>query len=187
MVLVGFSFRYFLHQWPSLCIFACGEDSVPVGTIVAKVIYFDLCQVKYMFHCCALLSAPTHLLDRPRLVCQHLNLSMFTGHATFPCVVLKAAPLQHMRMWSCTRGAAIPGAAVPGSSGSPGEAGKIRECIAMQMATNPEPQKFRSNLHLFSGGAAQGERQHPRLHRDAGRGQDLPRKRHWYAAPLLIC
>jgi peptide alpha-N-acetyltransferase len=32
-----FTYRYFLHQWPSLCIFACGEDGSLVGTIVAKV------------------------------------------------------------------------------------------------------------------------------------------------------
>ena len=29
--------RYFLHQWPSLCFFACGPDGMPVATIVAKV------------------------------------------------------------------------------------------------------------------------------------------------------
>jgi hypothetical protein len=29
--------RYFLHQWPSLCVFACDGGGTPVGTIVAKV------------------------------------------------------------------------------------------------------------------------------------------------------
>jgi hypothetical protein len=29
--------RYFLHQWPSLCVFACDGNGTPVGTIVAKV------------------------------------------------------------------------------------------------------------------------------------------------------
>jgi hypothetical protein len=29
--------RYFLHQWPSLCVFACDGSGTPVGTIVAKV------------------------------------------------------------------------------------------------------------------------------------------------------
>jgi hypothetical protein len=30
-------YRYFLHQWPSLCVFACDGGGTPVGTIVAKV------------------------------------------------------------------------------------------------------------------------------------------------------
>jgi peptide alpha-N-acetyltransferase len=32
-----FTYRYFLHQWPSLCVFACDGSGTPVGTIVAKV------------------------------------------------------------------------------------------------------------------------------------------------------
>ncbi len=40
-----YSCRYFLHQWPSLCIFACGGDGDPVATIVAKVGGLRLCPV----------------------------------------------------------------------------------------------------------------------------------------------
>lgn len=32
-----FTYRYFLNQWPGLCIFACDDDSTPVATIVGKV------------------------------------------------------------------------------------------------------------------------------------------------------
>lgn len=32
-----FTYRYFLNQWPDMCIFACAEDGIPVATIVGKV------------------------------------------------------------------------------------------------------------------------------------------------------
>lgn len=32
-----FTYRYFLHQWPSLCVFACNAGGSPIATIVAKV------------------------------------------------------------------------------------------------------------------------------------------------------